>query len=107
MTDGTIAGWIASREPAPPEALTARMIEALGADAALPESRSYDACLAAGERLLAALLDADATGRAAALDLLAVDALVSCAFEAAGNGPEAVEARAGDALARLSLLGAR
>ena len=42
--------------------------------------------------------------RDAALDLLAVDALVTYAFEAAADEPSSLEARAGRALARIAAL---
>jgi hypothetical protein len=41
-------------------------------------------------------------GRAAALDLLAADALATYAFEAAADDPDAIPARARAAMARLS-----
>jgi hypothetical protein len=107
MTGATIADWVRTREPAPPDHLVERMLAVLGPDAARPAADAYEPCLAAGERLVSELLARDATDRSAALDLLTADALVSCAFEAAGDAPDSIDARAGDALARLSRLDAR
>jgi hypothetical protein len=42
--------------------------------------------------------------RASALDLLAVDAIVTYAFEAAADEPGRLERRASDALARIAAL---
>jgi hypothetical protein len=102
----TVAEWVATRRPAPPATLLARTQEVLGEAGARPASEAHDACLGAGERLLASLIEREATTRAAALDLLVADALVSWAFEAAADEPASLDARAGDALARLSRLGA-
>jgi hypothetical protein len=61
-------------------------------------------CLDAGEELLADLLrrGPDGGGRTSALDLLAADALVTYAFEAAATNPADIERRAADAMHRLS-----
>jgi hypothetical protein len=62
--------------------------------------------LAAGERLVGSLLDDEATSRGSALDLLAADALVTYAFEAASERPAELSARAASAMARIAALGA-
>jgi hypothetical protein len=59
-----------------------------------------DASEAAMERLL---VDGCLT-RESALDLLAVDALITYAFEAAADEPSSLEERAGQALARIAAL---
>jgi hypothetical protein len=61
-------------------------------------------CLDAGERLLDALLNAGTTSRATALDLLAVDALITYAFQAAADDPARLEQRAAMAMARIAAL---
>jgi hypothetical protein len=63
-----------------------------------------DRCLAAAERGLLRLLSDREASRAGALDLLAVDALVTYAFEAASDTPERIPALAADAMHRLSAL---
>ncbi len=100
----------------PPPALARRMRAALdsyraaagagrdaGADAGThvltPEGH-----LGAAEALLTQLLCADPTSRDCALDLLAADALVTLAFELAGDDPARIEARAELATARLAAL---
>lgn len=81
-------------------------------DAALGESlnessdRIPDVFLAAGERLVADLLQSNSTSRDSALDLLAADALVTYAFEAASDVPSGLEARASAAMTRIAALGA-
>ena len=102
----TITEWLRSRTPAAPEALVARVEEALrtrGAGAAGVEAapeRLLDAALS----LLQPLLARESAGRESALDLLAADALVTYAFEAASIEPEQLDARTRDAMLRLTRL---
>lgn len=98
--------WLEARRPAPPPALAARLREALlvaGSDGGDVAER----CLDAGERLLAGLLARDCAHRSAALDLLAADALVTYAFEAASEAPERMDELARRAMANLAALAAR
>lgn len=84
--------WLAGRTPAPPAALRARLDEALGS---VDDAAGVPAALA--EAALARLHDALALGdeRAAAFELLAADALLTYAFEAAAElGVETVAALA-------------
>ena len=107
MTSGrpqTVGGWIASVEPRPPAALAARLEGLLQPFADEPADRVPEACLEAGERLLDELLVSGSTSRGTALDLLAVDALVTYAFQAAADDPERLEARASRAMARIASL---
>jgi hypothetical protein len=101
----TPAEWLASRTPVPPAALRARLDEALhgmgGTTGALPE-----AYLQAAERLIEHLLQGECTSRDSALDLLTADALVTYAFEAAGETPESLVPRATTAMRRIAMLGA-
>ena len=101
----TVAEWLGEREPAPPDALLARIREALAADAARPADEAADACLAAGERLLAHVLHEEEASRDRALDLLAADALVTYAFEAASVRPAALPDIAARAMLRMAALG--
>lgn len=100
----TVGEWMARIEPAPPTALHQRMGELLAADADRPVREVAEACLDAGERLLDALLASGSTSRATALDLLAVDALITYAFQAAADDPSRLEARAAHAMARIAAL---
>lgn len=108
LTVASRAAWLAGRTPAPPDALAARIHDALAAaqddDAAVDAARPA-AWLAAAEAVLARVLADGATGtrsRDAALDLLAADALVTYAFEAAADAPARLPAVARDAIARLT-----
>ena len=95
------AEWMARRSPALPESLARRTREMLAGTEHLPVP---EALLAAAERHLSAMLAAGETSRAAAADLLAVDALVTYAFEAAASEPERLAGRAARAEASLSRL---
>jgi hypothetical protein len=101
----TVADWLVQREPAPPDALLRRLLETLGADAQRPSREAADACLAAGERLVATVLREEEANRDYALDLLAADALVTYAFEAASGTPDELSARAARAMSSIAVLG--
>jgi hypothetical protein len=98
----TLAEWLATRVPAPPPALQARLDDVLAGRRGEDASAAPDACLDAAEELLASLLRDGCTSRGSALDLLAVDALVTYAFEAAAADPASLDERAGRAMARIS-----
>jgi len=100
----TVGEWLMRLQPTPPEALLRRLQELLAQDAGRPASEVPEACLTAGERLLDSLLQSGSTSRATALDLLAVDALVTYAFEAAADDPTRIEARATAAMQRIAAL---
>jgi hypothetical protein len=100
-----LAQWLALRQPAPPPALRARIDAALGSDLHADADDLSETLLAAGERLVRALLEVDATSRDSALDLLAADALVTYAFEAASERPVDLAPRAAAAMARIAGLG--
>lgn len=102
----TIVEWLGTREPAPPDALLGRLSEVLGRDAQRDAADAAEVCLAAGERLLAKVLREEEASRDHALDLLAADALVTYAFEAASSHPAELPALAAQAMARMALLGA-
>lgn len=69
-----------------------------------PVQQVPEACLDAGEKLLGELLASGSTSRATALDLLAVDSLVTYAFQAAADDPAKLDARAERALTRIAAL---
>lgn len=91
--------WIAARAPSPPPVLAERLAELVGDDVcdvpgALPES-----LLARAEQVLAGVQ----TDRSAATDLLAADALITYAMEAAAEYGLDVDAIAVNAAGRLAL----
>ena len=75
--------------------------------AAAIETTAAAALVAAGEAAMTAVLREGCLTRDRALDLLAVDALLTYAFEAAADEPGALEALAGEALARIAALADR
>ncbi|HUQ81972.1 MAG TPA: hypothetical protein VM076_12560 [Gemmatimonadaceae bacterium] len=99
---GPLAHWLDTRAPVPPPELVARL-----RDMAAPfggREPTAEALLDAAEAAMATLLHDGCLTRASALDLLAVDALVTYAFEAAADDPERIEARTQQALARIAAL---
>lgn len=96
-----VRDWLAHREPSPPRVLRDR-VAALAC--AVPERAGDTAgtLLDAAEAALAGLARNSADDRATALDLLAVDALVTYALECAAQQPEEIPARSGHAMTRLS-----
>ncbi len=96
----TNSEWLDSRVPAPPSALRERLHDALAADGATADRTQ--ACLHAAERLIERLLRGDCTTRESALDLLAADALMTYAFEAAGDSPGDLRARARHAMRSIA-----
>ena len=96
--------WLARREPSPPRELRERL-EALVAGA--PEEGDPAATLvAAAEGVLARLARDASDDRATALDLLAVDALVTYAFEYAAASPDEIPRLSARAMSRLSAVAA-
>lgn len=69
-------------------------------------SNAHEAVLATAESLLAELLALDCAGRDRALDLLAVDAMVTYAFEAAAESPDTLSTRATTAMSAIAALAA-
>jgi hypothetical protein len=100
----TVRDWIDARVPAPPAPLGARMAEALGEHTLNASTSPYDACLGAALHLLGDLLVPEALGRESAPDLLAADALVTYAFEAAAADVARIEDRASTAMLQLAAL---
>lgn len=77
----TVRDWIAGRTPPAPPDLLRQIEEYLGDDADAPEERLPEVCIAAASRALERLVAGGRYGRDAALELLAVDALTTYAFE--------------------------
>ncbi len=96
--------WLEARTPEAPPALRVRI-----ADLVLehPEWESMplpEALIAAGERLMQDVLAAPPRNRDSAVDLLAADACVTYAFEAAADEPERIVALADGAMQRIARL---
>ena len=102
----TLGDWLRTREPAPPPALAARVQELTAAWLAL-EDGFATALVDAGVASLERVLSARPGGREVALDLLATDAIVTYAFEAAANTPKELDALGGSALTRLGGVASR
>jgi hypothetical protein len=102
----TIGEWLATRTPAPPPQLMHRVRDALGRTADDDARFAADRCVDAAERVVGQLLRAGRTGRESAADLLAADALVTYAFEAAATDPARLVDWAPSAMVRLARLGA-
>ena len=88
------AAWLTSREPGAPPALMARVHALLGANPEWERLSRVDAFTAASEVLLRRVLEGAAVARTSALDLLAADACVTWAFEAAADDPATIAGRA-------------
>ncbi|HSJ62623.1 MAG TPA: hypothetical protein VK922_01835 [Gemmatimonadaceae bacterium] len=100
----TIGDWVQERSALVPATLRAGISEALGSTASRPAAEAADALLDAAERRLAEFLPRGATARDGAVPLLTIDALITFALEAASECPEALAARAREAMLRLSHL---
>ena len=103
----TLSAWLDARRPAPPVRLRARIDAALGSALENDANDANDAaaaCLHAGEQLTRELLRENATSRESALDLLAADALVTYAFEAASEHPDELAAQCRAAMVRIAAL---
>ena len=100
----TVNEWLAARRPEPPSALALKVTSALGAEGNESGADVANVCLAAGEKLVADLLARDCTHRESASDLLAADALVTYAFEAAGQEPATLVSRAEGAMRRIATM---
>ena len=100
----TVADWIRARSPAPPPAFAARVIASLGSRANDDAALAAECCLDAAIALLQELLAGDPLERSDASTLLAADALVTYAFEAAADAPDRLGDRAMEAMVRLAAL---
>jgi hypothetical protein len=98
----TLGEWLRERSPAAPERLLARIERALGERVDVDASEAGNVCIDAAEAMLGDLLRQSSTGRESALDLLAVDALVTYAFEAASESPGSLSPLAQESLIRLA-----
>ena len=83
----TVREWVEQRSTQVPAPLIARVTELLGTDANQTANLAGAVCLAAAQRALEQLLVSGRYGRDSALDLLAVDALTTFAFEHVSEAP--------------------
>ena len=103
----TVGEWFANLQPAPPAVLVGELARLVAQDAARPVADVPEVCLDTAERLLGELMTSGSTQRDTALTLLAVDSLVTYAFEAASSDPAKMEARAAKAMKRIAELAER
>ena len=106
-----LVAWLDRRAEPAPASLRPRLAAAVAATAAAGDESLVVHSAMAGERLLGGLLQGGCGGRAEAPDLLAADALVTYAFEAAAEDdsldPQAIDASAMEAMTRIAALGER
>ena len=93
--------WLAHREPSPPRVLRER-VEALALAVAEREGDAAGTLLDAAEAALAGLATRPSEDRSTALDLLAVDALVTYALEWTAGHPDDLPGLSERAMSRLS-----
>lgn len=102
----TVRGWLSHRDVVPPRVLQER-VEDLVRAVPEPQGTPGEALLAAAELALGRLVRTAAADRASALDLLAIDALVTYALEYAAESPESLPAVSAAAMSRLSRVAVR
>jgi hypothetical protein len=100
----TLGQWLDSRTPAAPPNLRDRLHAALDTWARADAAWACEICLKAAEAILAGVVAEGQAGRHAALDLLAADALVTYAFEAASDDPALLADRSDRAMMRIARL---
>jgi hypothetical protein len=102
----TVGDWLSARTPSPPSPLAARLHAALGARLNEHSTSAHAVVLETAESLLAELIALECAQRDRAIDLLAVDALITYAFEAAAESPDTLAERATDAMLAIARLAA-
>lgn len=100
----TLQSWLDTREPQAPEALRVRIAELVAEHPEWETIPRRSALLLASEILMKDVLAAAPKDRDAALDLLAGDACVTYAFEAAADEPGELGALADHAMQRIAKL---
>jgi hypothetical protein len=97
------AEWIAAAKPEAPERLVERVLEVLNAHPEWAKAPVAESLVEAADALLETVLqDAGGPARDRALDLLAADACVTWAFEAAADDPASLGAHAKATMERLA-----
>lgn len=96
--------WLASRTPSPPPRLAARLAAAVPASASSDSNDTPRSLIAAAAGILRETVDQPSNERngTAALDLLAADALITYAVEAAAEDCEKLAALTDEMILRLS-----
>lgn len=99
-----LSDWLASRTPSPPPRLAARLAAAVPASESSDPDDTPRSLIAAAATILQATVDQPGNERngTAALDLLAVDALVTYAVEAAAEDCEKFAALTDEMILRLA-----
>lgn len=101
--------WLATRDDEAPSSLRPRLAAALRATEVASDGSLAGELCGAGEALLVRLLAGGCASRSAAPDLLAADALVTYAFEAAAERDDetaaSIERRAAGAMRRIATHG--
>lgn len=105
MTHGAHARWVSTREPSAPPALAGCVLRTLAAHPEWEVLELPEALVRAAGVLCEAVLRGEPTSRNGALLLLAADACVTYAFEAASDAPESVVERARSAQRQLARYG--
>ena len=100
----TLQSWLDARVPEAPEALRQRIAELVVEHPEWETMPRQHALLAASEVLMKDVLAAAPKDRDAALDLLAGDACVTYAFEAAADDPGVLSSLADHAMQRIAKL---
>ncbi|MHB0964788.1 MAG: hypothetical protein ACYC5V_16440 [Gemmatimonadaceae bacterium] len=100
----TLQSWLDARLPEAPAALRRRIAELVAEHPEWETMPRQHALLAASEILMKDVLAAAPKDRDAALDLLAGDACVTYAFEAAADEPDGLGALADQAMQRIAKL---
>ncbi len=87
MTRGAVKAWLAAREPAPPADLAARLAQCVdeAPDATYGSESLSEVIGVLGTWLLDTVIQGQKAAYHTALDLLAADAFVTYAFEAASE----------------------
>lgn len=99
--------WLASRRPTPPAKLAQRLESALAEFLSSPEVTTSDALAVAAAGILRRLMSEvsrPSSRREEAIDLLAADALVTYAIEAAADECELFAERMDAVIARLAVI---
>jgi len=99
----SVLSWLDSRIPAGPDPLQGRVRLALRT--LVDDADEFTACFNAAATLLERTLEADARSRETAFDLLAADALITYAFEAAADDVNELDERAARAMRYFGALG--
>ncbi len=99
--------WLDARRPVPPDGLRLRIDEAVSAAAGTPGASVSESFVRAAKSILVRLADSGgAVERATAIDLLAADALITYALEAAAEDCESFAAQSDAAMASLAEISA-